>query len=198
MGRRVLIVLLSFMLLNLSGCGRKVPVVQELSHMPDDAACSVALLPLIDKSSFPRGSTVFYKILLSELIASGRFRVIKEGDIVDLYRQLKIYPNQQPNREQLKMIGGRLGSTLFIGGDILGMEERRDGEFLDAEITVVLRLYDGKSGREIWSTYHRRRGGDYQQVLHFGRINTLTSLAKQMIREIFTLWLKKGMKQCTD
>ncbi|MDW7772479.1 MAG: hypothetical protein SCH71_06255 [Desulfobulbaceae bacterium] len=188
-------ILLILVMLALPGCG-KVPMVHEFASMPGDAACRVALLPLIDKSTYPRGAAVFYKILLSELIASGHFQVVEEGDVLELYRQFKIYPNVQPSSEQLKMIGGRLGTTLFVGGDILRMEEHKTGGFLESNLTVVLRLYEGQSGTQIWTTYHRRRGSDYQQVLHFGRINTLTSLAKEMSREIINLWLEKGMKTC--
>jgi len=190
------------MLLILTSCARQVPVVHELSPMPEGAACRVTVLPLIDKSTYPMGGSVLYKILLTELVASGNFKVVDEGDVLELYRQFRIFPNQQPTSEQLKMIGGRLGSSLFIGGDLLEMDERRAagraGDFLETEMAFVLRLYDGTTGNELWTTYHRRRGKDYQQVLHFGRINSITSLAKMMSREILTKWLEQGMQPCPD
>jgi len=189
-------ILAVLILLVLAGCARKVPSVEEFYAMPAKAACRVTLLPMIDKSSFPRGSVVFYKIFLAELVASGHFQVVEEGDVLELYRQFRMYPNRQPSSEQLKMLSGRLGTTLFVGGDVLEMEENKAGEFIDTKLTIVLQLYDGNTGRKIWTTYHRRRGSDYQQVLHFGRINTVTSLARQVSREIINLWFEKGMTPC--
>lgn len=183
-------------LLTLTGCAGKFPALQESSSMPVDAACRVTILPFIDKGSFTRGGAVFAKVFLTELIASGHFQVVEEGDVIELYQQFKIFPNQQPDSEQLKKISGRLGTTLFVGGEILKMEEHKQGVYLDPGLTVMLRLYSGQTGEEVWTTYHSRRGKDYQQVLHFGRINTLTSLAKEMSGEIITLWLEKGIIPC--
>lgn len=184
-------------LLALTGCAPKVPMLMnEISSLPADAACRMTILPLMDRGSFPRGAAVFYKVLLAELIASGHFQVTEEGDLLELYRQFRIYPNREPSSEQLRMIGGRLGTTLFVGGDILKMNERHKGNFPYVELTVELRFYDGRTGKETWTTYHSRRSEDYQQILHFGRINTMTALAKRMSQEIITLWLEKGMIPC--
>jgi hypothetical protein len=193
--KRTLIILTA--LFFLSACSGKTPTVHELSPLPQDAACRVTLLPLVDKTFYPRGAAVFYKIFMTELIASGHFQVVEEGDVLEIYRQFRIFPNTQPNSRELQMIGGRLGSTIFVGGDILKMEEHREGGFIETEITLVLRIYDGRTGSELWTTYHRRLGSDYQQVLHFGRISTLTALAKMMSREIINFWLEKGMMPCT-
>ena len=156
----------------------------------------MAVLPFIDKGSYPRGAAILYMVFVSELVASGKFQVVLEGDILDLYKQLMIYPNAQPNQEQLEVIGGRLGAVLFVGGDILKMQQRKSRNTMETDLTFILRIYDGVSGRVLWETYHRRQGDYYQKVLHFGRINTITGLARQMSREVIDLWLEKGMKPC--
>jgi len=180
----------------LTGCSRKMPVLQKFSSPPEQAACKIAILPFTDQGRYPEGSEIFYKIFVTELISSGHFTVIPEGNVRDLYKQLKMYPNRQPRQDQLEIIGGRLGATLFIGGDILAMKEDSDGTRKKTQLTVVLRLYDARTGKMFWATYHRRRGQEYHQVLHFGRINTITTLARQMADEIIDLWRENGLKPC--
>ncbi len=180
----------------LAGCAREVPKLYDFAGLPEKGACRIAVLPFIDKGTYPRGAVILYKVFVSELVASGNFKVVLEGDIRDLYKQLMIYPNAQPNQEQLEVIGGRLGAVLFIGGDILKMQQRKSRNTMETDLTFILRIYDGVSGRVLWETYHRRQGDYYQKVLHFGRINTITGLARQMSREVIDLWLEKGMTPC--
>jgi len=180
----------------LAGCAREVPKLYDFADLPEKGACRMAVLPFVDKGSYPRGAAILYKVFVSELVASGKFQVVLEGDILDLYKQLMIYPNAQPNQEQLEVIGGRLGAVLFVGGDILKMQQRKSRNTMETDLTFILRIYDGVSGRVLWETYHRRQGDYYQKVLHFGRINTITGLARQMSREVIDLWLEKGMKPC--
>ncbi|MBU1232960.1 MAG: hypothetical protein KKD01_11780 [Proteobacteria bacterium] len=182
----------------LAGCGKEVPVLQKLEALPAQGSCKIAVLPFLDKISYPQGGAIVYKVFFSELVATGRFQVFPEGDIQELYQQLLIYPIQQPNREQLEMIGGRLNPDLFIGGTILKMEERKQGDYVDTELTLILHLYDGKSGQLLWSTYHRRLGSEYQQIMHLGRINSITGLARRMSQEIIADWLEQGMTTCTE
>jgi len=181
----------------LAGCAREVPKLYEFAALPEKASCRIAVLPLVDKGNYPRGAAIFYKVFVSELVASGHFQVVQEGDILDLYRQLMIYPNVQPDQEQLKVIGGRLGVVLFIGGDILKMQELHNRNIMETDLTFILRMYDGADGGILWETYHRRQGDYYRKVLHFGRINTITGLARQMSQEVISLWLEKGMMPCS-
>ncbi len=179
-----------------AACAREVPTLYEFADLPENGACRIAVLPFVDKGSYPRGAAILSKVFVSELVASGKFKVVLEGDILDLYKQLMIYPNAQPNQEQLQIIGGRLGVVLFIGGDIVKMQQQKNRKTMETDLTFILRVYDGTDGRMLWETYHRRRGDYYQKVLHFGRINTITGLARQMSREVISLWLEKGMAPC--
>lgn len=189
---------LIFFLFLFAGCAKEVPIIQKLAPLPAQGSCKIAVLPLVNKISFPQGGAIVNKILLSELVATGRFQVFPEGDILDIYQQLLIYPLQQPNREQLEMIGGRLNPDLFLGGTILKMYEKKHADYVDTEITFVLDLYDGKTGQLLWSTYHRRLGSEYQQIMHLGRINSITALARRMSQEIIADWLEQGMIPCPE
>ncbi len=185
-------------LLPLVACSRQAPVLKKLAPLPAQGGCKIAVLPFLNTSSYPQGGAIFNKVFLSELVSTDRFQVLHEGDILELYQQLLIYPNQQPNREQLKIIGGRLNPDLFVGGSIQKMSEKGRGDYVDTELTLVLQLYDGRSGQLLWITYHRRHGSEYQQIMHLGRINSITGLSHHMSQEIITNWFKQGMTSCTD
>lgn len=188
----------SFILFFQFGCGRQVPVVQKLAPLPAQGICKVAVLPFLNESSYAQGGAIVSRVFLSELVDTGHFQVFQEGDVRELYRQLLIYPNQLPNREQLEMIGGRLNPDIFVGGIVQKMYEKGNGSFIDTELTLVLHLYDGKSGQLLWTTYHLRRGGEYQQVMHLGRINTISGLVRRMSQEIISDWFKQGMTTCIE
>ncbi len=185
-----------FPLLLLVACSAATPKLDKMRPLPANFTCRVAVLPFLDRGGYPRGAELFYKVFSAELVSAAAFQLVQEGDVLNLYRQLTIYPSQEPTLEQLRIIGSRLGVQLFIGGDILRMVERRSGREVVTELTVVLRLYDGRTGKLLWETYHKRRGKDYLTVMHFGRINTITGLAQRMSKEIINLWLKQGMNQC--
>jgi len=180
----------------LGGCARSGPTLNVFAPLPENASCRVALLPISNKSNYPQGGNIFYKIFISELVASGPCKIVPEGDILELYQELMIYPGQLPTREQLEIIGGRLGVTMFISGEILSMKEPRRGVYMEPELSLILRLYDGGTGASLWSTYYRRQGSQYHTVLHLGRINTISGLSKRMAREIITLWQQKGLASC--
>lgn len=182
----------------LSGCGGRTPMLQELAPLPPDAGCRVAVLPLINRGDYPGGNELLYKVFTSELAASGQFHLVNEADILKVYQQLTIFPTRMADENQMQVIASRLGATLFIGGDILRMVERPAGHEVHTELSLVIRLYDGKTGGLLWETYHKRRGRDYKSVLHFGQINTVAGLSKQMVREIIELWMKNGMAACSE
>ncbi len=181
----------------LVACSSAAPRLDKMAPLPGNFTCRVAVLPFMGTGGYPRGAELFNKVFSTELVSAAAFQVVQEGDVLDLYRQLTIFPTQEPTLEQLKIIGSRLGVQLFIGGDILRMVERRSGRQVVTELTVVLRLYDGRTGKLLWETYYKRRGKDYRAVMHFGRINTITGLARRMSKEIINLWLEQGMNQCS-
>jgi hypothetical protein len=193
---RHLIPLYFFLLAGISACSQHVPVIQKLDSLPDRETCKIAVLPFLNESSFAQGGAILNTIFLSELVDTGKFQVIQEGDILEVYRQLLIYPNELPNREQLEMMGGRLNADLYIGGIVQKMSTQSSGAFSDPEITLVLLIYDGKSGKLLWTTYHRRRGNDYQKIMHLGRITTIAGLAHRMSQETITDWFAKGLTSC--
>ncbi len=190
--------LLCLALFLFTACGKQVPMVQKLAPLPEQATCTIAILPFLNESSYPQGGDIVGRIFLSELAASGHFNVLQEGDVHTIYQQLLIYPNRLPIRQQLEMIGGRLNADLLVSGIVQKMYQRDKGNFVDTELTFILPLYNARTGELLWLTYHRRLGAEYQQFMHIGRIKTITALARRMSQEIITDWLNQGMLPCTE
>lgn len=179
------------------GCAGKYPRLEVIAPLPDTPQCRVAVLPFTSQEELPRGKNIVYKAFAAELAAVDGIDVVAEGDVLQLYKQFRLFPKDQPNEEQLRILAQRLGAETVLTGEILHMIEVDSGSEVDTELTLVLKHYAGDSGKLLWSTYHKRRGEEYSSVLHYGRVNSLSGLARRMAQEILNLWIDNGMKQCT-
>ncbi|MHB1349178.1 MAG: hypothetical protein C4563_00400 [Desulfobulbus sp.] len=180
----------------LTGCGATLPRLEVLADLPETPQCRVAIMPFVYPGDFPRGAVIVYKAFASEMAAVEGLEVVPEGDVRQLYRQLLLYPTDLPNEEQLRIMARHLGAETVVVGEIQQMSER-EADVVNTELTLIINLHSGESGKLLWSTYHRRRGEEYRNVLHYGRVNSMSGLARRMSAEILTTWIDNGMKQCT-
>ena len=135
---------------------------------------------------------------MAEIIKSSRLEVIHEGDVRKLYRQLRIYPGQQPNFAQLTIVAARLNAQLLVTGTIIEAKDKLSSRAPNPSLTFTLQLINAQTGRTLWNTYHKRNGQHYQKILHFGIIASLSGLARRMSQEIIDLWTREGLKSCID
>ena len=115
-----------------------------------------------------------------------------------VYQQLKLYKGNIPNESQLKVIGNRLDVQLIILGEILRISEVDSGRYVDTHMTVKATIYEASTGDIMWSSYHRRQGEEYRNIMHYGRVNTITGLSRRMANEIITQWTEEGLNQCVN
>ena len=102
-----------------------------------------------------------------------------------------------PTLEQLQIIADRVGAQYLITGTVLeAREDRGVNGTVDPFLTLEIRICDGRSGHTLWTAFHRRQGSYYTEVMHFGKIDTVTGLSRQMAVEIINLWFDKGLAQC--
>ncbi len=180
-----------------TGCAAPRPTLQKLSPLPADSACKVAVLPFYNDSFYNLGDILVYRIFVAEMGRSGNFELANEGDIRNIYRQMKIYPNQPLDYEQILIVAERLSAQLIIMGTIIDMDEEVQGDISNPVLSVNVQIYDAATGRNLWTTYYGREGVQYRKVMHFGVINTISALAQQMSKEIIELWTREGF-QCTN
>ncbi len=189
---------LSLAFLCLAACGPKVPSLVKYAPLPDEKICRIAVLPFVSETDYPLANTIAFRVFMAELVQTGRFEVAQEGDIREVIRHMRIWPGQQIHTEQFKILGDRLKVELIITGTVVEMAEVPMAGAVNPVIALSLRIIDALSGETLWHTYHRRDGKHYRKVMHFGVLNTVTSLAKQVSREVLELWFKEGLKGCTD
>lgn len=189
---------LGLALLCLAGCGPKVPNLVKYASLPDERICRIAVLPFVSETDYPLADTIAYRVFMGELVQTGQFDLAQEGDVREAFRHMRIWPGQQPHIEQIKIFGDRLRVGLIITGTVVEMDEVPMANVVNPVIALSLRIVDPLSGETLWHTYHRREGEYYRKVMHFGVLNTVTSLVHQVSQEVLDLWFKKGLKGCTD
>lgn len=179
-----------------AGCGMAKPRLIKLSSPLEGGNCRVALLPFINESKYPRGDTILYRLFVSELVRSGKFQVAAEGETRKILRQMKVYPNRVLDIEQTLIVADRLNAELVISGTIHEMDEEFRNKTLMPSLVFSVNIYDATTGRILWTTYHKGRGDQYRWIMHFGMINTISALARQMSEEVVNLWTKEGLGNC--
>lgn len=185
----------------ISACSFKdSPTVLKQGPLPDGGKiCRIAVLPFFNQTEYKQGDDIFLRVFVSELTNSGNYQVAQEGDVRKFYQQMQVLPNQMLGVEQLRALADMLGVQVIVAGTVVEMQDKSDfDQRLDPSIAVVLRIIEGASGRTLWATYSRREGIQYRQIMHFGLVNSVTSLAKHVSAEIVEAWNKEGFNKCTE
>lgn len=178
------------------GCTNKQPILHQLAPMITDDYCRIAVLPFINETKYINGDVLMQKVVVAELIKKGEYLLAQDGDIRKMFQQNKIYYGHSPDYEQLRIIADRLNVQLIITGQLNEMSENFLGRGFNPIIAVSLQIYDAKNGTCLWTTYHRKEGEQYRKILHFGKINSITSLAQVMSQEVIDKWFAEGFKKC--
>ena len=184
-----------------SACSlREAPTVLKQGQLPNGGKiCRVAVLPFVNQSGYVVGDDIFARVFASELANLGNYQVAQEGDVRKFFQQMQVLPNQRLNIEQLRALADRLGAQVIISGTIVEMRDMNESErVLNPSIAVIVRIIEGDSGRTLWASYNRREGTQYRKIMHFGLVNSVTSLAKHMSSEIVAAWQKEGFGKCAE
>jgi len=189
---------LGLVLFCLPACGPKVPSLVKYAPLPDEKICRIAVLPFVNETDYPLANTIAFRVFMAKLVQTGRFDLAQEGDVREVFLHMRIWPGQQLHIEQIKILGDRLRVGLIVTGTVVEMAEVPMAGAVNPVIALSLRIVDPRSGETLWYTYHRREGEHYRKVMHFGVLNTVTSLANQVSQEVLDLWFKKGFKGCAD
>ncbi len=175
------------------------PSVNVMSDLPDDGyICRVAILPFVNQTGYVSGDRILYNAFAGVMNNNAKVLLAQEGDVRKILRQMKVFTGRYPDVEQMRALAGRLGVQLLITGTVVEMKDKSRGSAsLDPSISLILRIVEGDSGRTLWTTYHRREGSQYRVLMHFGKVNTVTELAKIISQEIYDEWESKGFKKCS-
>lgn len=191
-----LVVIFIWTVFVLTGCGLKRPYVEEFSAIRPADQPKIAVLPFVNRSVFRQGEKILYRLFLVGLVQQCNWHVALEGDVFKVYRQMRLKPWDVPDVEQLRLIAVRLGVDTLIVGEVLEMDENVTQSIVNPSLSILVRVYDGRTGFMKWSSLYHRKGEDYQKMMHFGMINTVSELGERMVREMFEAWKEKGLLVC--
>lgn len=198
---RIRVLFCLFISVVLSACsGMDSPTILKQGQLPDGGKiCRIAVLPFVNQSEYGQAEDIFARVFSSELVNTGNYQVAQEGDVRKFYQQMQVLPNQGLSIEQLRALADRLGAQIIISGTVVEMKDRSDwGAVLEPSVAVVVRIIEGASGRTLWVTYIRREGEQYRKIMHFGLVNSITSLTKRVSSEIVEAWQKEGFYRCVE
>lgn len=185
---------LAGMLLLVMGCAgkkRELPLVSITEKAPFQV-CTIAVLPIGNQTKYTAAGLMFYRVLLAEMAKSADFHVIEEGMIRRVLLRGKVYPGQSLAPEIRGMIFKATHADALVSGEVVSAEEEKDR----VHLAFNLRVRDARTGHLLWTTYYARSGDDYRKALHFGEIDTLTGLARQMVHDVLKSWHEKGLGGC--
>ena len=181
-------------LLIFQGCAgekRKHPLVS-LTAKSMPRVCRIAVLPFQNQTKYPAAGLMLYRIFLSEMAGSREFQVIEEGVIRRILLRGKVFPGRSLTPELQSMIYKATHVDALLSGEIVEAVEEKDRVHLAFE----LKMREAATGRLLWTTYYAREGEDYRKVMHFGEIDTLTGLARQMVMDVLKSRREKGLGGC--
>ena len=174
------------------------PEVQLLVKSPLPPICRIAVLPFVNHTDYDRGDLLVYRIFVAELNRRQGFTVVQEGDVRRIYRQMQLTPKESPGYEQTLVLADRLGVDALISGEIVAMHDEQRMKETEPVLAVDMKLLPAGATKPWLTSYHRRTGAEYRKVMHFGLVNTMTSLATVVSGEIVDAWLAKGLTPCGD
>jgi len=154
MNKKLMGIVLSGMLLFLSGCGSG-SITQ--SFLRENASLghiqTVAVLPFEGGGNAPR----IREFTMTQVLASGLFDVVDKGRVDNLLQQEAIAEAAPLDAATIRRLGQRLKVQAFILGSVKQEVESR-GSASFPEITMTLRLIDSETGTLLWQASGRGSG----------------------------------------
>jgi hypothetical protein len=197
-GKASRVAVMSCLLLYTGCAGREqLPYHRVMAPLMPGPVCRVAVLPFLNDTDFPQADRIVKKIFMAEFREAGDYQILQEGDILKTYQQLGIWSRRAPTLEQMQIVANRVDAQLMVTGIIMEMrEDPGRNRAINPKIIMQLELRDGRTGEVLWAIFHSRKGSDYTKTMHFGTINSIAGLTRQMAEEIINLWFEKGLQQC--
>ena len=192
------IITLLFCLFFITSCASRDHIFQQLSPLPPEGICRVAVLPPVNRTEYLEGDILVYRVLQNNLTQRPGLLVSQEGDVRRQYHDARLQYGSVPTYEELRVIADRLGVQALILAEITGMHEINKGNLSFPALTGTVKLIDGRTGTTIWLSHQSSEGEQYRKVMHFGLVNTMTKLAGIVSDEIFDSWVKNGFGKCEN
>jgi curli biogenesis system outer membrane secretion channel CsgG len=147
------------------------------SH-PRGQVLRVCILPFSAK--VPEAARVLVELLTVRLEATGEFDVVEPAEFREAMRAAKLPSIASMTSTDLGALGGPLGTTVFLRGNVHAWREGAGGR---SEIQFDMTLVDVESGEILWAVTHQRRGSDYAGAFQRGAVDNIVTLADRAVSE---------------
>lgn len=159
--------------------------------------CRVVLLPFVNESQSQELDIQAYRIFMAEIVKSGIFKVVPEGDLKHFLCRNRITTDAIWDKELVASLSRQLevdgALVVYIRDSNLS---RGSYGSKDTFVSLQVELHDARTGRLLLSSFLRRSGVEYTKMLHFGVIDTVSGLLQKMAQEIIEVWSEEDISGC--
>ncbi len=184
----------------LGGCNKRRGL-DTMATLPNDGQqiCSVAVFPFTNETSYKGADLLAYRVFVAELVRTGLFDVMLEGEVRSFFRENRILLGSVVIRDFYVKMGKTMGVDGVILGTVLAMDEEVEGkDTVIPKASIRLELIRIKDGRPVVTSYHRRSGDDFRKIMHVGVVQTIPDLMSRMTKEVVWEWKEEGLMGCAN
>ncbi|MDL2123311.1 MAG: hypothetical protein LWX51_09530 [Deltaproteobacteria bacterium] len=145
----------------------------------------VAVLPFYNRSTTMAADGIVTKAFIGELYDSGKFEIEFPGNVKKFIVRERIIIRKGIGSDHIKLIGERLNVDAVIIGCVEKYES--EGKIQDVQIPVIsvnARMIHADSCSILWIGQNYRRGDDYETIFGIGRIRSLSTLSRELVKEL--------------
>lgn len=159
--------------------------------------CRVVLLPFVNESRSQKLDIQAYRIFMAEIVKSGIFKVVPEGDLRHFLYRNRITTDAIWDKELVASLSRQLevdgALVVYIRDSNLSLGSYGSK---DSFVSLQVELHDARTGRLLLSSFLRRSGVEYTKMLHFGVVDTVSGLLQKMAQEIIEVWSEEDISGC--
>jgi TolB-like protein len=144
----------------------------------------IAVLPFDNLSGEEDAGEKITEIFTVELLRMGSFSVAEPGRVKKAVMEKRIRTTRDMDIEAIKWLGESLEVDLILAGSVLDFSVEESANKKVPMVTVISRLVQAESGVTVWTGYQSRQGDDKESLFGWGRITSLSELARLAVSEM--------------
>ncbi|MGA2468881.1 MAG: hypothetical protein ABSH06_31660 [Thermodesulfobacteriota bacterium] len=150
---------------------------------------TVAVVPFFNRSERKYGAEIISLHFVKHLKEFGQFDVIEPGIVRQQLLSLRIIMDQGVSLADAGAIFAMLNVDLVVTGQVLDYQDYQ-GSFGKPKVDFTAEVIERKSREVVWSSTSYNTGDDDVFFFDWGRVNTASAMASQMVRSIGQMMAK--------
>jgi TolB-like protein len=150
---------------------------------------TVAIVPFFNRSERKYGAEIMSLHFVKHLKEFEEFDVIEPGIVRQQLLSLRIIMDQGVSLADADAIFAMLNVDLVVTGQVLDYQDYQ-GSFGKPKVDFTAEVIERKSREVVWSSTSYNTGDDGVFFFDWGRVNTASAMASQMVRSIGKMMAK--------